>query len=80
MTQNRVSFSEAIARAVIAEASRRGYSIAALGRSIGLSRNAMYSRTAGKTYFNTHELEAIQRVLGVSFEQLTQSARLGMAA
>jgi hypothetical protein len=70
--------SKAIVDAVKAEAARVGVTGKMLAAGIGRDRNYIYERFRYEKSFDTNDLSAIAKVLGITLPSLFKSVELGM--
>lgn len=77
MGATNTNFTIAVRGAVRAELARRGIDGVALCEPLALSRNSIYSRLNGPKPFDTDEIEAAAKFLGMTVDQLIKSAELG---
>lgn len=76
MGATNLNFTAAVQGAVRAELARRGLDGVTLCAPLGLSRNSIYARLNGTKPFNTDEIEATTKFLGITVDQLIRSAAL----
>jgi hypothetical protein len=77
MPENLSDFSLRVIGAVKAELARRDMTALDLVEPLRMNRNTIYGRLRGERPFETEEMEAIARHLGITVELLLASADLG---
>jgi hypothetical protein len=77
MGVNQSKFTGQVTGAIKAELGRRDLDGVDLVGPLGMSRNSVYARLNGMQPFDTDQIEKVAVFLGMTVDQLLESARLG---